>query len=72
VGEWLGAFEADELAEVAGDVEVEQRDEDGLPDGELGGEERGDAAEERRAVAVASVGVLAFAAEGVGREGACL
>lgn len=39
VGERLGAFEANELAEVAGDVEVEQRDEDGLPDGELRGEE---------------------------------
>lgn len=50
----FGAFEADELAEVAGDVEVEQRDEDCLPDGELGREQRGYAPEQRWAVAVAS------------------
>lgn len=34
--ERFGALEAYELAEVAGDIEVEKRDEDGLPDCELG------------------------------------
>lgn len=51
----FGALEADKLAEVACDVEVEERDEDGLPDGELLGEEAGDAAEDWRPVAVTSM-----------------
>lgn len=51
----LRALEAYELAEVAGEVEVEERDEEGLPCGELVREDGGDAANEGWAVAVASV-----------------
>lgn len=56
--EGLWALEAYELAEVAGNVEVEESYEDGLPDGEFLGEEGGYAAEDWWAMAVASTGLL--------------
>lgn len=52
----LGALEAGELAEVAGDVEGEEGCHDGLPGGQAGGEGGGEAADEGRAVTVASAG----------------
>jgi hypothetical protein len=54
VRERLGALEAKKFAEVAGNVEVDEGDEDCLPDGDLLGEEGGDAAEDRWAMTVAS------------------
>ena len=53
VGEGLWAFEADELSEVAGNVQVEEGDQHGLPDSQLSGDEGGHAADQRRAVTVA-------------------
>jgi hypothetical protein len=54
VCEWFGAFEAEELAEVASNVQIDQRDEDRLPYGKLPGQKRRDAAEDRWSMAITS------------------
>jgi hypothetical protein len=58
--EGLGTLEANELAKITCDVEVEERYEDGLPDSEFLGEEGGYSAEDWWAMTVASVFLLVY------------
>ena len=55
VREGLGGLEADDLGEVAADVEPEEGEDDGLPGGQAAGEAGGEAANEVRAMFVTSV-----------------
>ena len=70
--ERFGAFETDELAKVASNVQVEESDEDRLPDCEFSREKCRDATKDRRAMTVAPAKTLVFRQHVIPLDTTCL